>query len=192
MSKVLIDISMSLDGFVVAPGATPDEPLGIDGEQLHEWAFQGSAEEQALLDRSVAGTGAIIMGRKTYDDSIRWWGSDGPSGKARIPAIIVTHAPPETVPDNGVYQFVSGVEAAVAAAGKTAGTAQVGVGGGASVVRQVIAAGLADSILLHIVPVLFGGGLRLFDDETAIQRKLTLTWSLVGPTATHLRYDVVK
>ena len=190
MSKVLIDISMSLDGFAVAPGATPAEPLGIEGEQLHEWAFRGSGEERALLTQAVEQTGAIIMGRKTYEDSR--WGSDGPAGPARIPTVIVTHAPPEDVPENGVYTFVSGIEEAVAAARKIAGTRNVGVGGGASIVQQVIANNLADGLLLHVVPVLFGGGLRLFDDTTNIQRKLKLTWSLVGPTATHLRYDVIR
>jgi dihydrofolate reductase len=189
MSKVLIDISMSLDGFVVAPGATPAEPLGINGEQLHDWAFRGADEERALLTDAVDQTGAIIMGRKTYEDS--QWGSDGPSGPARIPTIIVTHAPPADVPENHVYTFVSGIEVAVAAARKIAGKRNVGVGGGASVVQQVIAAGLADGLLLHVVPVLFGGGLRLFDDTTNVERQLKLTWSLIGPSATHLRYDVI-
>jgi dihydrofolate reductase len=190
MSKVLIDISMSLDGFVVAPGATPAEPLGIDGEQLHDWAFRGSDDERALLTQAVEQTGAIIMGRRTYEDS--QWGSDGPAGPARIPTVIVTHAPPRDIPANGVYTFVSGIEEAVAAARKIAGTRNVGIGGGASVVQQAIAMNLADGILLHVVPVLFGGGLRLFDDSTKIQRKLRLTWSLLGPRATHLRYEVVR
>ena len=154
MSKVLIDISMSLDGFVVAPGATPEEPLGANGEQLQEWAFRGSAEERALLTAAVEQTGAIIMGRKTYEDSR--WGSDGPSGPARIPTVIVTHTAPADVPENGVYTFVSGIEEAVATARKIAGDRNVGVGGGASIVRQVIASNLADGLLLHVVPILFG------------------------------------
>ena len=189
MSKVLIDISMSLDGFVVAPGATPEEPLGIGGEQLHDWAFRGSDEEQGLLTQMIDQTGAIIMGRTTYEDSN--WGSDGPSGPARIPTVIVTHAAPDEVPENGVYQFVSGIDEAVAAARKTAGKRNVGVGGGASVIQQVLAHGLADGVLLHVVPILFGGGLRLFDG-TINQHKLKLTWSLIGPTATHLQYDVIR
>ena len=189
MSKVLIDISMSLDGYVVAPGATPAEPLGVGGEQLHDWAFRGSDEEQGLLAQMIEQTGAIIMGRKTYEDSR--WGSDGPSGPARIPTTIVTHAAPEIVPENGVYQFVSGIDAAVAAARKTADGRNVGVGGGASVIRQVLAHDLADGVLLHVVPVLFGGGLRLFD-ETINEHRLKLNWSLVGPRATHLQYEIVR
>jgi dihydrofolate reductase len=190
MSQVLIDISMSLDGFAVAPGATAGEPLGIEGEQLHDWAFRGSDEERALLARAVDQTGAIVMGRRTYEDSR--WGSDGPSGPARIPTVIVTHAPPPDVPENGVYTFVSGIAEAVATARRIAGGCIVGVGGGASVVQQIIAANLADGVLLHVVPVLFGGGLRLFGDDTSLRNRLKLTWSLIGPTATHLRYDVIR
>jgi dihydrofolate reductase len=190
MSRVLIDISMSLDGFAVAPGATADEPLGVGGEQLHNWAFQGSEDGRALLTAAVDQTGAIIMGRRTYEDSR--WGSDGPSGPARIPTVIVTHTAPTDVPANGVYTFVSGIDEAVATARKIAGDRNVGVGGGASVVQQVLARNLADGVQLHVVPVLFGGGLRLFDDGGKFARKLKLVWSLVGPTATHLRYDVLR
>ncbi|WP_119731491.1 hypothetical protein [Thermomonospora amylolytica] len=72
MGKVVVDISMSLDGFVAA-GRTPDEPLGTGGERLHEWAFGQDERSRALLEEAVGDLGAVITGRTTYDDSVRWW-----------------------------------------------------------------------------------------------------------------------
>jgi dihydrofolate reductase len=193
MGKVLIDICVSLDGIIRAAGATPDAPLGVGGEQLHQWLFDGPSEaENEMFQQAVADEGAIIVGRRTYDDSIRWWGADGPIREKRTPVVVVTHAPPASVPDNSVYTFVSGIEAAVAAAKVIAGAGNVGVGGGASVYRQLIDRDLADGVSLHVVPILLGSGLRLFGDDSSVQRKLRLTSSLIGKSVTHLRYDLVK
>ena len=195
MSRVLIDICVSLDGIIRADGATRDAPLGIGGEQLHEWLFDGPSEaENEMFRQAVESGGAIICGRRTYDDSIRWWGADGPVREHRTPVVVVTHKPPESVPPNSVYTFVSGIEEAVAAA-KTIAAAKgknvIGVGGGASIYRQLIEKDLADGVSLHVVPILLGSGLRLFGDNT-VQRKLKLTSSLVGKSVTHLQYDLIK
>jgi dihydrofolate reductase len=195
MSRVLIDICVSLDGIIRADGATPDAPLGIGGEQLHEWLFDGPSEaENERFRQAVESEGAIICGRRTYDDSIRWWGADGPVREHHTPVVVVTHKPPESVPPNSVYTFVSGIEEAVAA-GKTIAAGRgkniIGVGGGASIYRQLIEKDLADGVSLHVVPILLGSGLRLFGDNT-VQRKLNLTSSLVGKSVTHLQYDLIK
>jgi dihydrofolate reductase len=196
MGKVLIDICVSLDGIIRASGATPDAPLGVGGEQLHQWLFDGPSDaENSLFQEAVDDEGAIICGRRTYDDSIRWWGADGPVREKRTPVVVVTHTPPESVPPNSVYTFASSIEEAVAAA-KTIAAARgkgiIGVGGGASVIRQLIAKDLADGVSLHVVPVLLGSGLRLFDDNTTVQRRLKQTSCLVGKSVTHLRYDLVR
>jgi hypothetical protein len=99
MSKVIFDISMSLDGFVKATGSTPQEPMGKGGERLHEWAMGGDTANGELLAAAVAEAGAFIGGRRTYDDSLRWWGADGPTGSARVPLVIVTHQAPEDAPE---------------------------------------------------------------------------------------------
>lgn len=106
MSKVIFDICISLDGFITGPEQTADEPLGRGGLQRHEWAMHDE-RGQALLSESVETTGAIVRGRKTYDDSIRWWGADGP-----------------------IHTFVDGTAAAIDQAKTTAGGKTVAIGGG--------------------------------------------------------------
>ena len=121
MSKVYFDISMSLDGFITASGITADEPMGQDGERLHDWAFGSDPVNRDYLQRSVAQTVAVITGRVTYDASLPWWGADGPTGPARRPVFVVTHSEPSTSPEGGVYTFVTdGIESALKQAGAAA------------------------------------------------------------------------
>jgi dihydrofolate reductase len=84
MSKVFFDISMSLDGFMTAANQRPEEPMGDGGLKLVEWAFGQDERDRAVLTDGIAGTGAVIAGRRTYDDSLPWWGADGPTGEARV------------------------------------------------------------------------------------------------------------
>jgi dihydrofolate reductase len=191
VSKVVLDISISLDGFIAAAGQTADEPLGIGGERLHEWAFDDERGKE-LLSEAVRETGAVIVGRRTYDDSIRWWGADGPTGPARLPVFVPTHEPPASSPDGGVYTFVTdGIEATLEQARVAADGRTVAVGGGAETGRQCIRAGLVDELSLHVVPVLFGGGIRLFGE---LDEHLGLEQIAVDVTAhaTHLRYRVAR
>jgi dihydrofolate reductase len=99
MGKVIFDISMSLDGFITGADRTPEEPLGDGGEHLHDWAFNSKDEyNRNLISQSVSTTGAVICGRRTYDDSLPWWGADGPTGAARLSVFVVTHNLPKEVP----------------------------------------------------------------------------------------------
>jgi dihydrofolate reductase len=190
MGKVVADISMSVDGFVRAPKATPAEPLGVSGERLHDWAFHGDDRDRDLLETSIGSAGAVVGGRRTYDDSLPWWGADGPTGPRRLPLFVVTHQPPSEVPENGVYTFVSDLHDAVRRAKDAAGDRCVSVMGGADVIVQCLRAGLVDEISLHVVPVLFGGGLRLFDSPFDEHIALETIDSIRTPSATHLRYRV--
>ncbi|WP_181790797.1 dihydrofolate reductase family protein [Streptomyces phytophilus] len=193
MSKVIFDISMSLDGYVKATGATPDEPLGKGGERLHDWALHSAGPNAELLAGSVAEAGAMIGGRRTYDDSLRWWGADGPTGGARVPLFVVTHRAPTDVPGNSVYTFVTdGVESALRQAQETAGGKNVFVMGGPDVAGQFVRAGLVDQIGIHLVPVLFGGGSRLLEHLGAGHVELRAAGVTDTAQATHLLYDVVK
>ena len=95
MSSVIFDMSMSLDGYVRAANPRPEAPLGVGGEALHKWAMDDrDAAGRDILERGVAGTGAVICGRVTYDDSVPWWQADGPTGPARLPVVVLTHAAP--------------------------------------------------------------------------------------------------
>ncbi|RBM04700.1 dihydrofolate reductase family protein [Streptomyces sp. PT12] len=192
MSNVAIDISMSLDGFVTASGVRPDEPLGDGGERLHTWAFGADSRDRDVLERGSAGTGAVVAGRRTFDYSLPWWGADGPSGAARVPVFVVSHSVPERLPDGGVYTFVTdGIEAAVERARGAAGGGDVSVMGGADIVRQVLAGGLADEVSIHLVPVVFGGGTRLFGPLDGGHVHLEPVESVTTPAATHVRYRIV-
>jgi dihydrofolate reductase len=176
MSKVTFDISMSLDGFVTGPNPRPEEPNGDGGQRLIEWAFGGDDRDRRILEEGVAGLGAVIAGRRTYDLSLPFWGPGGPAGDARVPVFVLSHGTPETVPEGGVYTFVDGVERALELARAAAGEKNVCVMGGAETGRQFLRAGLVDELSIHLVPVDLGAGTRLFD--AVVQTE----------AATHLRF----
>ena len=210
MTKVRVDITTSLDGFVAGPNQTLEHPLGENGERLHEWAFAAASwrEQHGLsggeanadsdvLQESQAATGAVVMGRRMFsggdgpwaDDpnANGWWGDDPPF---HVPVFVVTQHARETVIMQGGTSFAfvtAGIEAAVAWARKVAGEKDVLVAGGASVVQQAIRAGLLDELQLHVVPLLLGGGVRLFGVLDPIV-ELEATRVIESPTVAHLRY----
>jgi dihydrofolate reductase len=98
MSTVVFDISMSLDGFITASGRRPEEPMGDGGQRLHEWAFGEDERNREFFERSISELGAVIAGRNTYDDSLPWWGTDGPTGPARRPCSWSRTRRPRRVP----------------------------------------------------------------------------------------------
>jgi dihydrofolate reductase len=193
MTRVIFDISMSLDGFVTASNVRPEEPLGDGGQRLHEWAFGEDERNRELLEEAVNFVGAVIAGRRTYDLSIPWWGVDGPAGPARVPVFVVTHAEPKEVPEGGVYTFVTdGIERALEEAKTAAGDKDVAVMGGAEIGQQFIRAGLIDEISIHLVPVLFGGGTRMFEHLGGEHLRLATAGVIETSEATHLRFRIVK
>jgi dihydrofolate reductase len=164
MSTVLLELSISLDGFVAGPNVGPENPLGDGGEELHEWMFAGrSAEESARFEREhFHDVGALILGRRLADLGIGPWG-DEPTFHA--PCFVVTHRPHATIEKRGgtSYTFVTGgLEAALDRAREAARTKNVFVNGGADIARQVLNAGLVDEMRLHVVPIMLGGGTSLF------------------------------
>jgi dihydrofolate reductase len=193
MSKVIFDISMSLDGFITASNMTAEEPMGEGGERLHEWAFGADERSSELIAEASKDLGAVICGRNTYDHSLPWWGADGPTGSARVAVFVVTHGEPEDQPANGVYRFVTdGIEAALELAKEHADGKTVTVMGGADLGRQYIRAGLVDEVSIHLVPVLLGGGIRMFDELGGEHVQLEVSRVLDTPSATHLRFRVVR
>jgi dihydrofolate reductase len=209
MTQTIIDITMSLDGYVAGPRPSLDDPLGENGMSLHEWIFQLASwrehhgldggvrnEDDAVVARALEGVQASVIGRKMFsggsgpwaDDpnADGWWGDEPPF---RMPVFVVTHhARPAVEYANGTtFVFVTdGVEAAVAQAREAAAAGDVRVGGGASVAMQALGARLVDRIDLHVAPVLLGGGTRLFD--TNAFARLDLIESTVTPNATHLSF----
>jgi dihydrofolate reductase len=115
VGKVIFDISMSLDGSIIASNRRPEEPMGDGGQRLHEWAFgEDERRNSKLLADAVANLRAVIAGRNTYDSSVPWWGANGPTGSARRPVFVVTNEAPNESPEGGVYKFVTdGIESAL-------------------------------------------------------------------------------
>jgi dihydrofolate reductase len=190
--KVVFDISTSLDGFMTAANQRPDEPMGPGGHVLHDWAFAGDEQDRKVLEEGGAATGAVIAGRRTYDTSIAWWGADGPTGDTRLPVIVVSHREAAEVPDGSVYSFVDGIEPALAAARRAAGDQDLCVMGGADIGSQYLRAGLVDELSLHVVPVFFGSGTRMFEAVTESHRPLELLSVVHTANAIHLRARVLR
>jgi dihydrofolate reductase len=195
MGKVVLVMSMSLDGFITAANPRMDQPMGDGGLVLHKWAMDSENNEvnHNFMTESIGKLGAVICGRTTYDTSLPSWGADGPSGPARRPVFVVTHEAPKQSPENGVYTFViGGINDALAKAKTVAGNKDVAVMGGANIGQQYLNAGLLEDLQIHLVPVLLGRGTRLFDQLGSEHIKLEPVRVLETPSATHLRFRVVK
>ena len=193
MSKVTFDISLSLDGFMTAANQRPEEPMGDGGLRLVEWAFGDDERDRAILTDGIASIGAVIAGRRTYDDSLPWWGADGPTGPARLPVFVVSHSVPDETPEGGVYTFVTGgIERALEGARAAAGDKDITVMGGAITGQQFLAAGLVDELSLHVVPVLFGTGTRMFENLGDAHITLEPLETIQTPRATHLRLRIAR
>jgi len=212
VGKVVVDITMSLDGFVAGPSPTLEEPLGANGELLHEWviateAWRGAhglegGEQDADSDVFREGfdsVGAFIMGRRMFSggsgewsedpNAHGWWGDEPPY---HAPVFVLTHharSPEEMVGGTTFYFVTDGIEAAIEEARAAAEERDIAVAGGAEVVQQTLAAGLVDELQVHVAPILLGGGTRLFGEGEEL-RKLEATRVLSSPRVTHLKYDV--
>lgn len=192
MGKVIYDISMSLDGFITAANVRPEAGLGDDGERLHEWAFQSADPRNRELLAKGASLGAIISGRHNYDLAVPYWQADGPTGEARVPTVVVSHNVPTDIPADGVYSFADGIEAALKKAKKAAGDKDVAVMGGGNIAAQFFNLGLVDEISIHLVPVLFGSGIRLFEHLGGRHIQLETLEVIETREAIHLRFRVIK
>jgi dihydrofolate reductase len=215
MTKLRLDISMSLDGYIAGPNQTIAEPLGESGEQLHEWVFglasfrarhggeggKRNADDEIVAE-AIAASGATVMGRKMFsggsgrwEDDPRadgWWGDEPPF---HGPVFILTHHPREPVVKQGgtTFTFVTdGIESALEQARAASGGKDVALGGGADVAQQYLNAGLLDEVQIHLAPLLLGGGVRLFGELDGGPLALEPTRIVTSPTVTHLRYRVPR
>jgi dihydrofolate reductase len=211
MGKVICQISISLDGFVAGPNQSLDNPIGEGGMRLHEWAFatagwrrqQGleggvDSADSEVVEELVEGVGAYIMGRKMFgggpggwDPEWKgWWGDDPPY---HTPVFVLTHHPRQPLPMQGgtTFTFVAdGIASALKQAQAAAGDRAVSIAGGASAVRQYLAAGSLDELYLHIVPVILGAGERLLEDIG--DPVLEPVKVVASPAVTHIKYGVSK
>jgi dihydrofolate reductase len=193
MGKVISEISMSLDGFITGPNVRVGNGMGDGGDRLHDWKFDAKTEtDVAIVDEIYASTGAVLIGKRMFDVGFEPWGDPPPFG---MPVFIVTHEKREPVPMQGgtTYTFVTdGIEAALKLARAAAGDKNVGIWGGANIMRQYLKAGLLDEMQIHLIPILLGNGIRLFEDLDPEGNELRRKGLIETPGATHFRFEVVK
>ena len=207
---IFADLSVSLEGFVAGSDPSDEAPLGVGGEQLHEWAFKAAAWREAhareggeqgidsdVIAETVGRTGAGVMGRRMFsggagswedDGHARgWWGEEPPF---HHPVFVLTSHPREPLELTGTtFTFVTeGIEAAIEQARAAAGGKDVQIHGGGLAVQQALAAGLLDELQVHVAPVLLGAGTPLLGGTPARLERLRVLESPTG--VTHIRYQV--
>jgi len=218
MGQLILDISVSLDGFVAGPDPTLEEPLGQGGERLHDWALALEAwrrphgleggetnVDTEVMEEHLARVGATIMGRRMFsggegpweDDpkAYGWWGDDPPFHHQ---VFVLTHhaREPLTMQGGTTFTFVTdGIDSALEQARAAAGDRDVAIAGGAEAAQQYLRAGVVDELQLHIAPVLLGDGRRLFEGHLAGApgRVVERTRAIESPAGVaHLRYRLAS
>jgi dihydrofolate reductase len=196
MGKVVLEITMSLDGFVAGPNVDLDRPMGEGGNSLHRWLSVDETIPATRVDREVAdevfaSAGAFIFGRRMFDVGIELWGEDGAFGK---PCFVLTNrGHDQLIRGTTTFNFVTdGVNSALQQAIAAAGDKDVCVMGGANIVQQFLNSELVEEMQIHIAPVLLGAGTRLFENLNIHQINLEATKIKESPFATHMKFRIVK
>jgi dihydrofolate reductase len=196
MGKVITDMSISLDGYIAGPND--------DVDRLHQWGYDlaswrkphgleggETGRDDEVMEEYSKNVGAVVMGRRMFDLGEPHWGDNPPFHN---PVFVVTHrARPTLVKEGGTtFTFVTdGIKSALAQAKAAAGDQNVSIAGGADIIQQVLQVGLLNEIQLHLIPVLLGDGVRLFD-RGADQIELETTRVMASPGVTHLKFGVIE
>jgi dihydrofolate reductase len=207
---VISNIAISLDGFAAGPDQSLEDPIGVGGMRLHEWMFKTAAwqtmqgseggepgPDSDVIAASAAGVGAYVMGRNMFApgrgewdlDWRGWWGEDPPY---HVPVFVLTHHPREPLVMQGgtTFTFVTeGIGRALELAKAASAGANVKIAGGASAIRQYLAAGQLDQLTLHIAPIVLGRGERLLDDVG--DPVLQPVEVIASPAVTHITYRIL-
>jgi dihydrofolate reductase len=194
MSKVVLYMSMSVDGFITGPDDGVDHGLGVGGERLHDWLRTGGVDPashrpadgpSATVFDELMSTGAVITGRRTFDHAGGWAGDhhDG------VPIFVLTHAAPDEPAPGSARYVTDGIRSCVTRATAAAGDLDVLLHGAATA-QECLRAGLLDEIELQLMPVLLGQGRRLFTDLPPDHVELELVRAMDGRGVQHLRYRV--
>jgi dihydrofolate reductase len=213
MTRLRVRTAISLDGYTAGPSQSVEDPLGKGGMALHEWVFplavfhamQGGDggivnESSAVVAEAIENIGAVIMGRNMFGGSGAWgddpwngwWGDDPPF---HAPVFVLTHHAREPLVLGGgtTFFFVTdGIESAFAQARQAAGDKDISLAGGANAIQQFIRAGLVDELLLHLVPVVLGGGERLLEDLGPAASRWEIVRTVQAPGVTHLTYQPLR
>jgi dihydrofolate reductase len=202
MSKVFVDVGVSLDGYLAGPDRGPANPMGGASGALHRWFWEERAFREHLgLPGGVEGPGgpiirhtfdrigANVMGRNMFDEGEAAWPEKAPFG---CPVFVLTHRPrePWVRPGGTTFHFVTdGFDSALAKARAVAGGKDVRISGGAEVVCEALKAGVVEEMIIHVAPVILGEGLRLFDGVGPGEVGLEQVASSATPGVTHITYQ---
>ena len=205
MSSVFADLSISLDGCIAGPNAKPGNPLGDGGERLHDWMTVLASWREAhgspggdrtadddLVRHAIERTGAHVMGRNMFDEGEFVWRENAPF---HSPVYVVTHNAREPWVRQGgtTFYFVTdGAAAALEQAKVAAGTKDVRVAGGAQVFKQLLGAGLINEFTVHVVPIVLGDGVRLFDGLGPGHPDLEVSVARASRLTTHVTYQASR
>lgn len=213
MSIVRFQLAISLDGYSAGPDQSTENPLGVGGEDLHEWVIPLEAWRKPhgleggevnastpVMEEVQANVGATVMGRNMFGGGPGpwkgsplwggWWGENPPF---HTPVFVLTHHPREPLEMEGGTTFIfvtDGIDSAVEHAKKAAGGKDVLIGGGASVIQQCLAAGLVHEFWVHITPIVLGGGERLLENVGDL--KVEQVRAVEAPGVTHIKYRVAR
>jgi dihydrofolate reductase len=206
MSKVFVDLGVSVDGFVAGPNARPGNPLGDGGPLIHRWMYQTAGfvrnlglkgkgrtgPDNDIVEAVTARCGSFVMGRRMFDEGEVGWPENAPF---HGPVYVLTNdaREPWVRPGGTTFYFVTdGLASTLSQAREAAGEKDVRIAGGADVVRQCLAAGVVDELHLHIAPLLLGKGVKLFDGPLPERSELEVAQVVDSPGVTHVSYRIVK
>jgi dihydrofolate reductase len=204
MGKVIVDMGMSLDGFIAGPNAGRRNNLGDGGTRIHRWVYdlqawrelQGlrggkSNQDDEVVKELNARVGAYVMGRRMFDEGEVGWPDPPPFG---APVFVLTHYGREPwIRQGATFTFVTdGIGSALARAKAAAGDKEVRIAGGADTIGQYLEAGLVDEMQIHLAPVLLGEGVRLFERIDPERVELEVARVIDSPRVTHLAYRLGK
>ena len=192
--QVILAFSMSLDGFIAGPKVSVDVPMGEGGMKLHDWLFHDAPEGSDGIDarmakEAFAAAGATVMGKRTFEVGLPQW-EDTPYP---VPSFVLTREARPSLPQKSAsFMFVTdGIASAISQAKAAAGAKDVVVMG-ANAAQQTLIAGLADELVIQLVPVLLGDGTQLFGPLANPPVELEQMSVVQSPFVTHLRYRVRK
>jgi len=215
MPQLRCNLTISLDGYLAGPSQSVENPLGVGGRHLHDWAFALAAFRKAhgleggevnastpIIEESTANVGAVIMGRNMFGGYpgpwrsdppwTGWWGDNPPY---HAPVFVLTHHPRAQLVMQGgtTFEFVTdGIEAALALARAAAGPKDISLAGGARAFQQCLAARLIDEVNISVVPLFLKAGERLFDHLGSAELRLEQVRVIAAPGVTHIRYLAIK
>jgi dihydrofolate reductase len=196
MTRLTLNMMMSLDGYAAGPEQSPENPFGIGGMQLTEWIADA---DQSFLEARFENVGATVMGRNMFGGGPGPWGDApwkgywGPEPPYHHPVFVLTNHAREPLEMEGgtTFYFVTdGIEAALEQAKEAAAGKDVSLGGGAATVQQYLRAGLVDDVTISLAPVFLGRGARLFDALGENPPKLEQVEVIEAPGVTHISYRV--